>query len=117
MTNELRSACRGCCRSCIGSHERKGKRGHAARPGFALIAVFWIVMVVGLFAAIVASRTGFDLDRSGWALGMGKARAAADGAVEEAAFQLVGRIGAGARCWTCATSPNSRSASTMSRSV
>jgi general secretion pathway protein K len=66
------------------------------RPGFALIAVFWIVMVVGLFAAIVASRTGFDLDRSGWALGIGKARAAADGAVEEAAFQLVGRIGAGA---------------------
>ncbi len=63
------------------------------RPGFALIAVFWIVMVVGLFAAIVASRTGFDLDRGGWALGMGKARAAADGAVEEAAFQLVGRIG------------------------
>src|SRR5688572_8079139 len=66
------------------------------QPGFALIAVFWIVMVVGLFAAIVASRTGFDLDRSNWALGMGKARAAADGAVEEAAFQLVGRIGAGA---------------------
>ena len=66
------------------------------RPGFALIAVFWIVMVVGLFAAIVASRTGFDLDRGGWALGMGKARAAADGAVEEAAFQLVGRISAGA---------------------
>jgi general secretion pathway protein K len=66
------------------------------RPGFALIAVFWIVMVVGLFAAIVASRIGFDLDRSGWALSMGKARAAADGAVEEAAFQLVGRIGAGA---------------------
>jgi general secretion pathway protein K len=65
------------------------------RPGFALIAVFWIVMVVGLFAAIVASRTGFDLDRSGWALGMGKARAAADGAVEEAAFQLLSRIGAG----------------------
>jgi general secretion pathway protein K len=65
------------------------------RPGFALIAVFWIVMVVGLFAAIVASRTGFDLDRSGWTLGMGKARAAADGAVEEAAFQLVGRINAG----------------------
>jgi general secretion pathway protein K len=66
------------------------------RPGFALIAVFWIVMVVGLFAAIVASRTGFDLDRSGWALGMGKARAAADGAAEEAAFQLIGRISAGA---------------------
>ena len=66
------------------------------RPGFALIAVFWIVMVVGLFAAIVASRTGFDLDRSGWALGMGKARAAADGAVEEAAFQLIGRISAAA---------------------
>lgn len=65
------------------------------RPGFALIAVFWIVMVVGLFAAIVASRTGFDLDRGGWAVGMGKARAAADGAVEEAAFQLVGRINAG----------------------
>jgi general secretion pathway protein K len=65
------------------------------RPGFALIAVFWIVMVVGLFAAIVVSRTGFDLDRSGWALGIGKARAAADGAVEEAAFQLVGRVGAG----------------------
>jgi general secretion pathway protein K len=65
------------------------------RPGFALIAVFWIVMVVGLFTAIVASRTGFDLDRSGWALGMGKARAAADGAVEEAAFQLLSRIGAG----------------------
>lgn len=65
------------------------------RPGFALIAVFWIVMVVGLFAATVASRTGFDLDRGGWAVGMGKARAAADGAVEEAAFQLVGRINAG----------------------
>ena len=65
------------------------------RPGFALIAVFWIVMVVGLFAAIVASRIGFDLDRGGWAVGMGKARAAADGAVEEAAFQLVGRINAG----------------------
>jgi general secretion pathway protein K len=65
------------------------------RPGFALIAVFWIVMVVGLFAAIVASRTGFNLDRGGWALGMGKARAAADGAVEEAAFQLVRRINAG----------------------
>jgi general secretion pathway protein K len=65
------------------------------RRGFALIAVFWIIMVVGLFAAIVVSRTGFDLDRSGWAAGMGKARAAADGAVEEAAFQLVGRINAG----------------------
>lgn len=65
------------------------------RRGFALIAVFWIIMVVGLFAAIVVSRTGFDLDRSGWAVGMGKARAAADGAVEEAAFQLVGRINAG----------------------
>jgi general secretion pathway protein K len=64
------------------------------RPGFALIAVFWIVMVVGLFAAIAASRTGFDIDRSGWALGMGRARAAADGAVEEAAFQLIGRIAA-----------------------
>jgi general secretion pathway protein K len=62
------------------------------RPGFALIAVFWIVMVVGLFAAIVASRTGFDIDRSGWALGMGRVRAAADGAVEEAAFRLIGRI-------------------------
>jgi len=66
------------------------------RPGLALIAVFWIVMVVGLFAAVVASRTTFDLDRSGWAVGMGKARAAADGAVEEAAFQLVGRISSGA---------------------
>ncbi|UEM23714.1 general secretion pathway protein GspK [Skermanella mucosa] len=63
------------------------------RPGFALIAVFWIVMVVGLFTAIVASRTGFDIDRSTWALDMGRVRAAADGAVEEAAFQTVERLG------------------------
>ena len=65
------------------------------RPGFALIAVFWIIMVVGLFAAIVASRTGYDIDRSGWALDMGRVRAAADGAAEEAAFQLIGRFGSG----------------------
>ncbi|UEM06294.1 general secretion pathway protein GspK [Skermanella rosea] len=65
------------------------------RPGFALIAVFWIVMVVGLFTAIVASRTGFDIDRSRWALDMGRVRAAADGAVEEAAFRMVERLGSG----------------------
>jgi general secretion pathway protein K len=63
------------------------------RPGFALIAVFWIVMVVGLFAAIVAARTHFDLDRSGWAVAMGRVRAAADGAAEEAAFLVIERIG------------------------
>ena len=65
------------------------------RPGFALIAVFWIVMVVGLFPAIVASRTGCDIDRSRWALDMGRVRAAADGAVEEAAFRMVERLGSG----------------------
>jgi len=65
------------------------------RPGFALIAVFWIVMVVGLFAAIVAARTGFDIERSGAAVSMGRARAAADGAAEEAAFQVIGRISTG----------------------
>jgi len=69
---------------------------NATRPGFALIAVFWIVMVVGLFAAIVAARTGFDLDRSGWAVAMGRARAAADGAAEEGAFLVIQRIGSGA---------------------
>ena len=99
MTNELRSRMQGLLP--VVHREPEGYGREAAlrsmrRPGFALIAVFWIVMVVGLFAAIVASRIGFDLDRSGWALGMGKARAAADGAVEEAAFQLVGRINAGA---------------------
>jgi general secretion pathway protein K len=65
------------------------------RPGFALIAVFWIIMVVGLFAVIVASRTGFNIERSGWALDIGRVRAAADGAAEEAAFQLIGRLGSG----------------------
>jgi general secretion pathway protein K len=65
------------------------------RPGFALIAVFWIIMVVGLFAAIVASRTGFDIERSGWAVDVGRVRAAADGAAEEAAFELIGRLGSG----------------------
>jgi general secretion pathway protein K len=65
------------------------------RPGFALIAVFWIIMVVGLFAAIVASRIGFDIERSGWAVDVGRVRAAADGAVEEAAFELIGRLGSG----------------------
>jgi general secretion pathway protein K len=65
------------------------------RPGFALIAVFWIIMVVGLFAAIVASRTGFDIERSGWAVDVGRVRAAVDGAAEEAAFELIGRLGSG----------------------
>ena len=50
------------------------------RPGFALIAVFWIIMVVGLFAAIVASRTGYNIERSGWAVDIGRVRAATDGA-------------------------------------
>jgi general secretion pathway protein K len=72
------------------------QRNVVRRPGFALIAVFWIIMVVGLFAAIVASRTGFDMNRSSWALDMGRVRAAADGAAEEAAYQLVGRLSAGA---------------------
>jgi general secretion pathway protein K len=66
------------------------------RPGFALIAVFWIIMVIGLFAAIVASRTGYNIERSGWAVDIGRVRAAADGAVEEAAFELIGRLGSGA---------------------
>ena len=66
-----------------------------ARRGFALIAVFWIVIVVGLFAAIVAARTGFDIERSGAAVSMGRARAAADGAAEEAAFQVIGRVSTG----------------------
>jgi general secretion pathway protein K len=66
------------------------------RPGFALIAVFWIIMVVGLFAAIVASRTGYNIERSGWAVDIGRVRAATDGAVEEAAFELIGRLGSGA---------------------
>jgi general secretion pathway protein K len=66
------------------------------RPGFALIAVFWIVMVVGLFTAIVASRSDFNINRSVWAVDMGRVRAAADGAVEEAAFLMIERLGSGA---------------------
>jgi general secretion pathway protein K len=53
-------------------------------------------MVVGLFAAIVASRTGYNIERSGWAVDIGRVRAATDGAVEEAAFELIGRLGSGA---------------------
>jgi general secretion pathway protein K len=66
------------------------------RPGFALIAVFWIVMVVGLFTAIVASRSDFNINRSVWAVDMGRVRAAADGAVEEAAFLMIERLSSGA---------------------
>src|SRR3954453_12996370 len=68
----------------------------STHPGFALIAVFWIVTVVGLFTAIIMSRTRLDIERSNAVLSMSRVRAAADAAAEEAAFQVIGRIGAGA---------------------
>jgi general secretion pathway protein K len=66
-----------------------------ARPGFALVAVLWMVAAIALLTAVVVSRTGLDLDRSRFAVASARVRAAADGAAEDAVFRVAARAQAG----------------------
>lgn len=59
------------------------------RPGFALPSVLWLIVAIGVFATLIMVRSRVDMGRIDVAEATARVRGAVDGAIEEAAFQLL----------------------------